>query len=340
MGMTDRSISRSRVVQAAADRTAVPRDDATLFGGLIERHRRELHVHCYRILGSFDEAEELVQETLLRAWQGRRTFSGAAPIRSWLYRIATNACLDTLRLRARRVPTDAFADVTWLQPYPDRLLDELAATDAGPDAAVVARETIELVFLAILQTLPPRQRAVLVLRDILDWSAAETAETLGTTVVAVNSAVQRARETLRRRLAAGRLDGPGTGPTDQEAVVVARFIAAVERGDADAAVALAHEDIRIAMPPIRALLRGRAAFADLAQRGLGPEAMGEWRLLATAANRQPAIANYLRRPQARSFEAFKIDVLSIHDGRIVEIVTFGPGLFQQFGLPSALDERA
>jgi RNA polymerase sigma-70 factor (TIGR02960 family) len=148
-------------------------DDETAFGALIEPHRRELHVHCYRMLGSFDEAEDLVQETFLRAWRSRDSFdAGSNGLRPWLYRIATNACLDAIRRRSRRVPSlSSFAEVPWLQPYPDRLLDEIAPSDAEPDAVVVARETIELTFVAVIQLLPARQRAVLILRDVLDWSA-------------------------------------------------------------------------------------------------------------------------------------------------------------------------
>src|SRR4051812_10964423 len=155
--------------------------DEPAFAALTERHRRELHVHCYRMLASFDEAEDAVQETYLRAWRGREGFDGSTLLRAWLYRIATNVCLDLLRSRARRVPTlGSFAEVPWIQPYPDRLLDEIAPSDEQPDAVVVERETIELAFLAALQVLPPRQRAVLIARDVLGWPASETASWLET----------------------------------------------------------------------------------------------------------------------------------------------------------------
>ena len=174
--------------------------DEPAFNALVDRHRRELHVHCYRMLGSFDDAEDLVQETFLRAWDKRDTFAGTA-LRAWLYRIATNACLDALRRNARRVPAlTSFAEVPWLQPYPDRLLDELPSPDAGPDALLVAKETVELAFLAVIQLLPPRQRAVLLLRDVLGWPASDTAAALEMTVPAANSALQRARTTLEERL--------------------------------------------------------------------------------------------------------------------------------------------
>src|SRR3954465_2537983 len=156
--------------------TSVPHTEAE-FAALAERHRRELHVHCYRMLGNFEEAEDLVQETLLRAWRGRDRLEREGGLGAGLYKIATNACLDAIKSQGRRVPSlGSFRDVPWLQPYPDRLLAELAPPEEEPDAAVVARETIELTFLAVIQLLPPRQRAVLILRDVLDWSARETAE--------------------------------------------------------------------------------------------------------------------------------------------------------------------
>src|SRR6266536_3302820 len=168
--------------------------DETAFARLVRRYERELHVHCYRMLGSFTDAEDLVQETFLRAWRSRDGFSGGAGFRAWLYRIATNACLDEIRRGSRQVRSlSSLAEVPWLQPYPDRLLDEVAPGEAEPDAAVVARETIELAFLATLQLLPTQQRAALILRDVVGWSAAETARMLETSVAAANSALLRAR---------------------------------------------------------------------------------------------------------------------------------------------------
>src|SRR3954449_11301734 len=153
------------------------------FAQHVNRHRRELHVHCYRMLGSFEEAEDLVQETFLRAWRHRDSFEGGSGLRAWLYRIATNACLDAIRRKGRRVEeVGSYAELPWLQPYPDRLLDEVAPSAEEPDAVLVARETIELTFIAVIQLLPPRQRAVLILRDVLEWSAAETAELLEVSV--------------------------------------------------------------------------------------------------------------------------------------------------------------
>ncbi len=181
--------------------------DEPAFAALTERHRRELHVHCYRMLASFDEAEDAVQETFLRAWRSRASFEGDSLFRAWLYRIATNVCLDLRRSSSRRVrELRSLAEVPWLQPYPDRLLDEVAPTDDQPDAVVVARETIELAFLAAMQVLPPRQRAALILRDVLGWPARETASLLDSSVAAANSALQRARATMQEHLPSRRVE--------------------------------------------------------------------------------------------------------------------------------------
>src|SRR3954467_9865598 len=201
------------------------------FAARAEQHRRELHVHCYRMLGNFEEAEDLVQETLLRAWRNRDRLERDEWFRAWLYKIATNACLDAIKSKGRRVPSLAsFRDVPWLQPYPDRLLEEIAPPEEEPDAAVIGRETIELTFLAVIQLLPPRQRAVLILRDVLDWSAREVAELLEIGVAAVNSALQRARATLREQLPAGRReDWTAPEATAAERDLLERFIDAHER---------------------------------------------------------------------------------------------------------------
>jgi RNA polymerase sigma-70 factor (TIGR02960 family) len=309
--------------------------DERAFAELVERHRRELHVHCYRMLGSFEEAEDLVQETFLRAWRGRGRFEGGTGFRAWLYRIATNACLDALRSSRRRVPSlHSFAEVPWLQPYPDRLLDELAPSDTQPDAVVVARETIELTYLAVIQLLPPRQRAVLILRDVLGWSAAGTASALDTSVAAANSALQRARATLRARLPARPSEWSGSAPSEQERLLLEGFIDAHERADAAAAVALAREDIRVTMPPHPWCFDGLATIKPLLEQGLTEP--GEWRLLPTRANRQPAAASYLKAPGDTEFRAFKLDVLRPQGGRIAEITTFDTALFPAFGLPPTL----
>ena len=305
------------------------------FAELTERHRRELHLHCYRMLASFDEAEDAVQETLLRAWRARDTFDGSAMFRAWLYRIATNVCLDQLRRRARH-PTAlaSFAEVPWLQPYPDRLLDEIAPAADRPDEVVVERETVALAFIAALQVLPPRQRAALISRDVLGWSASQTADLLQTSVAAANSALQRARVTMAGHLPARRSDWPAGQPSPQERALLDQFIDAHERGDAEAAAAIAARDIRITMPPYPMCFDGIDGLRPLLARAFGPDRDGDWRLVPTSANRMPAAASYLRRPGNREFRAFKLDVLRIEDGAIAEITTFGYSLFGQFSLPA------
>ena len=311
--------------------------DESTFQAAAERHRRELHVHCYRMLASFDEAEDAVQETLLRAWRARERFEGDTLVRAWLYRIATNVCLDVIRARTRRVTElRSYAEVGWLQPYPDRLLDEMAPPEDQPDAVLVRRETIELAFLAALQVLPPRQRAALVLRDVLGMPATETARMLDTSVAAANSALQRARATMQDHLPSHRLDWLAAPPSAQERVLLDRFIDAHERGDAAAALAVAAEDLRVTMPPAPYCFEGLAAVRPLLERAFGPDRDGDWRLLPTSANRMPAAASYLRRPGEETFRAFKLDVLRVEDGAIAEITTFGYSLFPHFGLPATL----
>jgi RNA polymerase sigma-70 factor (ECF subfamily) len=304
------------------------------FAALTERHRRELHVHCYRMLASFDEAEDAVQETFLRAWRARDSFDGSSLVRAWLYRIATNVCLDSLRRSARRLSAmHTFVDVPWLTPYPDRLLDELAPSDEEPEAVAVTRETIELAFLAAMQVLPPRQRATLIARDVLGWPVSETASLLDTTVVAVNSALQRARATMQEHLPARRSEWTAGEPSAEERALLERFIDAHQRGDAALAVSIAAEDLRVTMPPYPYLFEGIDVIGPLIARAL---AEGDWRLLPTVANRMPTAASYLRQTGDTIHRAYKFDVLRIVDGRIAEITTFGPELFPAFGLPTTL----
>jgi RNA polymerase sigma-70 factor (ECF subfamily) len=312
--------------------TAALAGDERAFGALVDRHRRALHVHCYRMLASFDEAEDAVQETFLRAWRHRDTFDGSSLFRAWLYKIATNVCVDQLR---KPVVASSFAEVPWLQPYPDRLLDEAAADDQ-PDAVAVARETIELAFLVSLQALPAKQRATLIARDVLGWPAADTAEMLETSVASVNSALQRARATMQEHLPARRAEWSAGEPSAQERDLLRQFIDAHERFDAKAAVAVAAKDIRVTMPPHPYVFDGVDQIGPLLERAFGPNRDGDWRLVPTQANRMPTAASYLRRYGDTEFRAFKFDVLRIRDGRIAEITTFGPELFTVFGLPTTL----
>jgi RNA polymerase sigma-70 factor, ECF subfamily len=298
-----------------------------------DRHRRELHVHCYRMTGSFTEAEDLTQETFLRAWRSIDGFERRSSLRSWLYHIATNVCLDFLKRHERRTtPAGTFADPfehdTRLQPYPDH-----ADHPDEPDAALARRETTELVFVAALAVLPPRQRAALISRDLLEHSAGETAALLGVSVASANSLVQRARAALRRqapRLAARRRPAPSAAADE----LVCRYVDAHERGDADAVIALLHEDVHITMPPEAPCIGFAAAeafFRDL----FGAERPGDWLLVPTRANGQPATANYLRRPGDSDHHALSIDVLTIQDDRLVTVNCFlGDRLFPALGLPS------
>jgi RNA polymerase sigma-70 factor (TIGR02960 family) len=309
--------------------------DEPAFAALTERHRRELHVHCYRMLASFDEAEDAVQETFLNAWRGRSGFEGGSQFRAWLYRIATNVCLDMLRHNSRRATgLRSFAEVPWIQPYPDLLLDQAAApSEEQPEAVAIERETISLAFLAALQVLPPRQRAALIARDVLGWPASQTASSLGTSVAAANSALQRARATMGSHLPPRRADWSAREPTAEERALLEQFIEAHERLDAEAAVAIAARDIRITMPPSPWCFDGPDAIRPLMAEAAK---MGQWRLVPVGANRMPAAASYLCRPGDSVFRAMKFDVMRVDAGMIAEITTFDAKLFGVFGLPPTL----
>jgi RNA polymerase sigma-70 factor (ECF subfamily) len=316
------------------------------FDELVRRYRRELHVHCYRMLGSFDEAEDHVQEVFLRAWRSRDRFEGRSSPRTWLYRVATNACLDTLRRDARRAapaPAGATASrgpsvaaMPWVQPYPDSLLDEMAAGQPGPESVAVSRETISLTFLAAIQLLPPRQRAVLILRDVASWPAAEVAGLLDMTVAAVNSALQRARATLRDRWPAGRLDwAPVAEPDSGQRLLLQRYIAAHEQADPEALIEMLRDDVRLAISPQVGEWNGRPDVGD-ALRG-GMNSLGRWRLLPITANGQPGAAGYLRRPGEAAFLPFVLAVLRFEDGLLTDIAAFEqPSMFTAFGLPASM----
>jgi len=323
------------------------------FAALVERHRGELQVHCYRMLGSFEESEDLVQETFLRAWRKRASFGsdGRTSFRAWLYRIATNACLDVLRSRPRRVlasqvaaagdpaaPPSPPADLPWLQPYPDRLLEPIAPADDEPGAVVVARETIELAFLAAIQHLPPRQRAVLILREVLGWSAKDAASLLEASVASVNSALQRARATLRDHLPERRTEWTRSSePGEEERELLRRYVQAHERADADALAELLREDARLTMPPHPTWYAGRKAILIAARQGFDPE-FGRLRTGA-AANRQPAAAHYLRRPGESEYRPLALDVLRIEGGRVAEITrSSSPGRFRRSAFRRRCDE--
>jgi RNA polymerase sigma-70 factor (ECF subfamily) len=329
-----------RTSESDAMVAAATAGDQRAFAALVEPYRRELHVHCYRMLGSFEDAEDLVQETFLRAWRSRESFRGRSSFRAWLYRIATNASLDALARRPRAVSGvhASLVEVPWLQPYPDRLLEGIAPSDDEPDAVAVERETIELAFLVAIQHLPPRQRAVLILRDVLGWSAKETAALLESSTASVNSALQRARGALKEHLPPRRSEwAPGADPSEQERALLQRYVDASEQGDGDAIVALLREDARFTMPPEPVSVTGSEEIVSFwVDGGFGSDTFGHLRCLLTRANRQPAVAVYLLRAGDSEYRALALDVLRIEDGAVAEITTFGADLFPEFGLPPTL----
>ncbi|MFG1740595.1 RNA polymerase subunit sigma-70 [Micromonospora chalcea] len=320
--------------QAELDVRDLGEVDEPAFAGLAQRHRRELHVHCYRMLGSFEDAEDTVQETFLRAWRRRETFAGRSTFRAWLYRIATNACLDLLA-KCRPEPASG-GEVRWLQPYPDRLLDELPAAGADePETVAVARETIELAYLVAVQHLAPRPRAVLILRDVLGWPAKDVAELLGDSVNSVNSALQRARAGMREHLPAQRQDWTGDETDTRTRELVRRFTDAAVAKDVAALAAMMRDDVRCSMPPTPGLQIGRdAVVADWVADGF--ESLGSMRALPTAVNRQPAVAFYLWEESDGAYLPLTVDALRVTGGAITEIVTFHADQFPRLGLPERL----
>lgn len=315
--------------------------DEAAFGMLAARHRRELHLHCYRMLGSFHAAEDCVQETLLRAWRKRETFEGRSTYRAWLYRIATNTCLELIRREPRRAPASSkdssgrvppYSLLPWLQPYPDALLDEAVSNQEGPEEKAVAKETIALAYLAAIQLLPPTQRAVLILRDVLDFSAAETASLLETTVASANSSLQRARTTMARYRGSIEDLHP---PTDEEREKVQRYIEAHDRLDPEMVIGMLRDDARLTISPMGMSWEGRDKIAPGYRKGMG--ALGDFRSVAVSANRDLGVAHYLRRWGETEFKAFSLVILVFRDGEILDFATFAePDLFAAFGLPGVL----
>ena len=304
----------------------------------LEQHRRELTAYCYRMLASSFEAEDAVQETFIRAWRGYERFEGRAALRSWLYRIATNVCLDMLNGRERRArPMDlgpaqepiasnlnVLPEVTWIQPIPD------------PAVEVESRETIRLAFVAALQHLPPRQRASLILCEVLRWKASEVAELLETSVASVNSSLQRARATLEAGNVAAVDTPPSVEPADAE--LLARYVDAFERYDMDALTSLIHEDATQSMPPFDMWLQGRAdVFSWWFGPGIGCK--GSRVIPTVSANGSPAFGQYKPSESGSGFDPWALQVLEIEDGRIVEVTFFleTETVFPLFGLPPRLD---
>lgn len=302
--------------------------DQTAFAALLAPHRPALHVHCYRMLGSLDDADDALQEAQLLAWRSLGSFEGRAPLRHWLYRITTTTCLKVIRGRGR-VPLPA-SDLISLQPYPDRLLDQLTAGDADPAAAVEQRDSVALAFIVALQRLPATQRAALLLRDVLAYSPAETAGLLDTSVAAANSLLQRARATLNGPDSHGRPGRP-LDATDRQ--LVARFVDAWQRCDIPSLAALLAQDAILRMPPQRAEFLGRQAVVDFFATVPAGGRLDLIDLVVIGANGQPALAAYL--PDDRGdCRGYGIMVLDIADGAISTITGFpDPALFATFGLP-------
>lgn len=333
-------------VEAISIAAAVRAGDEAAFNTLAQRHRRELLIHCYRMLGSLDDAEDVVQDALLRAWRYRASLKEGAPVRPWLYRVATNACLDAIGHDARRsvlaaksadAPDAALdpAEVTWLQPIPDTVLEPEAPRDSNPETVMVTRETIEIAFLTVIQLLTPQQRAALILRDVLGWSAKETADLLEVSVAAANSALQRARSTLRSQLPSRKREWPaGVDASVAERELLRKYVEAGERADIGALESLIRQDAVFRMPPVSEIAMGREAMFRLwLDAGFGSEAFGRLRCVTTRANRQPAVAAYVLRSGDTTYRALALDVLRIEEGIITEIVTFGPEVFPAFALP-------
>ena len=312
-------------------------DDAT-FEGLVARHRRELHVHCYRMLGSFQDAEDVLQETLLAAWLGLAGFEGRSSLRTWLYRIATNRCLNARRA-SRRQPKEwdvpgmeppeptRLGEVVWLEPYPDALIEDAITASLGPEARYEQTESISLAFITALQLLPPRQVAVLILRDVLGFPANDVAAMLDSTLDSVNSALKRARSGLQRQL-----EEPAS-PVENEDAIVALFVAAWESADVDALVALLTDDVFMSMPPMPLEYVGRELVGQFCAGLFG--ANRRYDLVPTRANGQPAFGAYLRLPDGTR-RATGLHVIRVVDGGVSEMIRFESSVLAGFGLPRTL----
>jgi len=325
--------------------------DESAFAELADGYRAQLQLHCYRIVGSVQDAEDLVQETLLAAWRGLADFEGRASLRSWLYRIATNRCLNALRERGRRPqgppappketpappqPT-RLGEPIWLEPYPDVLLEGMLDPSQQPEARYEAREAIGLAFVAALQRLPPRQRAVLVLRDVLAFRAAEVAEMLGVSEVAVNRSLQRARQTLEQAVPLGQRELAPLPGSRQEREIVERFTAAFEAGDVPGVVALLSDDALLTMPPEPLEYQGPLAIGQFLSAVPAGGALERFRLVPTRANGQPAFGCYLRDAHAPVAHAYGLMVLTLRGNHVAAITGFpDTSVFRSFGLPRTL----
>ncbi len=319
-------------------------NNAIEFESLVEAHRRELQAHCYRMMGSVQDAEDMVQETFLRAWRHQTTYAGRASLRAWLYRIATNVCLDALQKRPRRVVPltyqvvslsdepipQAILEPIWLEPYPDNMLGD---TNTHAETQVILRENISLAFMTALHVLPARQRAILILRDVLDWQASEVATALGLTIAAVKSALHRARTTLSSYSRSAQT------PQDLPMSQLQQYITAWETGDVETLVNLLTEEAIFSMPPIPSWYQGREAIRQLTERTVfSGEAQERWHLLPTHANRQLAFGLYRHAEAENQYAFYGIQVLTLQETSISDIITFrNPALFHYFNLPASVE---
>jgi RNA polymerase sigma-70 factor (TIGR02960 family) len=320
--------------------------DGHAFRQLVEPYQRELHVHCYRILGATQDAEDALQETLLAAWRGLGGFQERASIRTWLYRVATNRCLNALRSASRRPQSNTdvlepdlpeptrLGEVVWIEPYPDVLLEGLADLPAGPEARYEAREAISLAFVTAVQLLPPRQRAVLILRDVLGFHAREVADMLDSTESSVASALKRARATLQRRLPTS-AEPPPAPHSDVERELVEGLTRAFEASNVDGIVALLTEDVQVTMPPLPLQYHGRDVVARFLSAVTLQQRRG-YRVATTRANGQPAFGLYMRDPGGTVFHAVGLLVLTLAGSRIRAITRFDNSVLPHFGLPRSL----
>jgi len=324
-------------VEASADALldAARAGDDAAFQALVAPHLRALHLHSYRMLGSYHDAEEALQETLLRAWQGLGGFEGRAPLRHWLYRITTTTCLKIINRRARD-PITTSLDVAWLQPYPDALLDQLTDLDADPAVIIDRRESVALAFIAALQVLPANQRAVLILREVLGWPAQQVADLLGTSVAAVNSALQRARAAVAASQASGTTDAAARPDSGRQRRVVDAFLRAWHECDIPALAALLRDDATLTMPPQAIRIVGRDAVTGFFATVPAEGRLDLIRLVEVRANGNPAVAAYLPDTTGEC-RGYGIMVLTITGDQIATITGFpDPELFPAFGLPVAL----
>jgi RNA polymerase sigma-70 factor, ECF subfamily len=343
------STSTSSALQEHELLEAARGGDENAFSGIVEAHRTELHAHCYRMLGSVHDAEDALQEALLRAWRGFPGFAGRSSLRSWLYKIATNACLDAIARRPKRVlpmdygpatspqvdPGEPLVESVWVEPYPDETLG-LEDGYAAPDARYEQREAVELAFVAAMQHLPATQRAVLILREVLGFSAREVAESLETTVASVNSALQRARKTVDDRLPEqSQQETLRAVGDDRIRDLVEAYVDAWARGDVEAVRSLLAEDAVFSMPPWASWWRGRETIAGFAQAAA--EFCAKSRAVPTRANGQPAVAYYHLDAETGRYLPAAIDVVTLEGALIKEITAFvTPEVFPRFGLPPEL----